>query len=187
MRVDIISLSFGFESDHRNVEIDKAISSAISDNIIIFAAAANDGGNKPRAYPARRAGVICIHASDGNGNDGGISPSPQARKSNFSTLGISIESKWKGKKVLQSGTSFATPVAAALAADLLEFARYKCSLNEYEYRRLHSYDGIEALLHLMVEERHRYDYITPGRVWTGSNSNSCEMDLAKKIERIARE
>jgi hypothetical protein len=102
MRVDIISMSLGLEPDNRNVDIDKAISSAFKSNITMFAAAANNGGNKPRAYPAnRRTGVICIHASDGHGNDGGISPSPESRKDNFSTLGISIESKWKRKKVLR--------------------------------------------------------------------------------------
>lgn len=124
---------FGLEPDNRNVDIDKAISYALKANTTIFAAATNNGGNKPRAYPAnKRNGVICIHASDGRGNDGGISPSPESRKDNFSTSGVSIESKWKGRKVLKSGTSFATPIAAALAADVLEFARYTCSLSEYE-------------------------------------------------------
>lgn len=183
MEVDIISLSFGLEPDNRNVEIDKAIFNAISDNTIIFAAAANNGGNKPRAYPAnRRTGVICIHASDGRGNDGGISPSPEARKSNFSTLGISIESRWKGKKVLKSGTSFATPIAAALAANMLEFARYKCSLDEYEQRRLHSYDSIEEILYMMAKERQGYHYIMPLHLW----SSKSETDIARKIIGIAR-
>ena len=71
MKVYIISMSFGVESDNRNVDIDKAISNAFTCNTTMFAAAANNGGNKPRAYPAnRRNGVICIHASDGRGNDG---------------------------------------------------------------------------------------------------------------------
>ncbi|ETR96737.1 subtilisin-like protein, partial [Trichoderma reesei RUT C-30] len=181
MKVDIISLSFGLDSNNRNVEIDKAIFNAISDDTIIFAASANNGGNRPRAYPAnRRTGVICIHASDGRGNDGGISPSPEPRKSNFSTLGISIESRWKGKKVLKSGTSFATPIAAAIAANMLEFARYKCSLDEYEHRRLHSYDSIEEVLHLMAEERQGYHYIMPLRMWDGAD----DTDVAGKLVEI---
>jgi hypothetical protein len=99
-------MSFGLDAETRDVSIDKAISSAIKSNTIIFAAAANSGGNKPRAYPARRAGVICIHASDGRRNDGGISPTPERKQSNFSTLGIVVESHWKGEKVWKSGTSF---------------------------------------------------------------------------------
>ncbi|KAK1243094.1 hypothetical protein MKX07_003722 [Trichoderma sp. CBMAI-0711] len=183
MKVDIISLSFGLDSNNRNVEIDKAIFNAISDDTITFAAAANNGGNRPRAYPAnRRTGVICIQASDGRGNDGGISPSPEPRKSNFSTLGISIESRWKGKKVLKSGTSFATPIAAAIAANMLGFARYKCSLDEYEHRRLHSYDSIEEVLHLMAEERQGYHYIMPLRMWDGAD----DADVAGKLVEIAR-
>ncbi|RFU77424.1 hypothetical protein TARUN_4841 [Trichoderma arundinaceum] len=183
IEVDIISLSFGLEPDNRNVDINKAIFNAVSNNTIVFAAAANNGGNKPRAYPAnRRTGVICIHASDGRGNDGGISPSPEPRKSNFSTLGISIESRWKGKKVLKSGTSFATPIAVALAANMLEFAMYKCSLDEYEQRRLHSYDSIEELLHLMSKERQGYDYIMPLHLWSGNT----EAAITRKLVDIAR-
>jgi hypothetical protein len=184
MKVHVISMSFGIESDYRNVDIDKAISNAFRRNTTMFAAAANNGGNKSRAYPAnRRNGVICIHASDGRGNDGGISPSPEKKKDNFSTLGVSIQSKWKGRKILKSGTSFATPIAVALAADVLEFARYKCLLSEYEQQCLYSFDGVCEILRLMSTPRQGYDYITPLRLWDGKNT---EADIVRKITEIAR-
>ncbi|KAI1330204.1 hypothetical protein F5Y16DRAFT_31262 [Xylariaceae sp. FL0255] len=165
MHVNIISMSFGLEI-YRDKDIDKAIQAAYNDNITMFAAAANSGGNKPRAYPSNRdTGVICVHASDGLGNDGGISPTPLENTDNFSTLGIAIASKWKGDDVLKSGTSFATPIAAALAADVLELARYKCDLDEDEQQYLYKFDGIRKILRLMAGKRHGYDYITPLNIW----------------------
>lgn len=48
----MISMSFGLED--KVYEIQEAIDAAAAKNIIIFAAARNDGGNKPVAFPAYR-------------------------------------------------------------------------------------------------------------------------------------
>ena len=167
-------MSFGL--DARDLEIDKAIHAAVKANISMFAAASNNGGNKPRTYPSNRMhGVLCIHASDGAGNDGGISPTPLRKRDNFSTLGISIPSKWKGIPTFISGTSFATPIAAALAADVLEFARHKCDLNEHQQELLHNFDGVRQILLGMIEQgaetRGGYDYIMPFHLWTKCRSD----------------
>jgi len=181
MHVNIISMSFGLEIA-RDKDIDKAIQAAYKDNITMFAAAANSGGNKPRAYPSNRGtGVICVHASDGLGNDGGISPTPLGNTDNFSTLGISIASKWKGDDVLKSGTSFATPIAAALAADILELARYKCDLDDDEQQCLYEFDGIRKILMLMANKRQGYDYIMPLHFWDGKKRNE---DIVREINKI---
>lgn len=177
-------MSFGL--DVRDMEIDKAIHTAVNANISIFAAAANNGGNKPRAYPSSRThGVICIHASDGIGNDGGISPTPLKKRDNFSTLGIAIPSKWKGKPVHISGTSFATPIAASLAADVLEFARHKCDLNRHQQDVLHHFDGVRQILELMVEQeaetRGGYDYVMPFHLWTAKRSDSKVAEMITDI------
>lgn len=186
-RVHIISMSLGLESSIRDIEMDAAIHAAVSLNISIFAAASNSGGNKPRAYPSIRRGVICIHASDGVGNDGLISPTPLKKRDNFSTLGICIPSKWQGVETHISGTSFATPIAAALIANVLEFARHKCELSEHEQTVLHHYDGVCQILRLMVEEnaeaRGGYDYIMPYHLWTAENS---EANIIEWIRQCAR-
>ncbi|RDW74910.1 hypothetical protein BP6252_06052 [Coleophoma cylindrospora] len=185
-KVHIISMSFGLEHNNRNAEIDVAISNALKSGTTIFAAAANSGGNEKRAYPAKRSGVICIHASDGLGNDGKISPSHLPKKDNFSTLGISIKSKWKGGDVLISGTSFATPVAVSMAADVLEFSRYRCRLSEHEQQYLYSYDGVCEILRLMSTERQQYDYIMPLHLWNSKSPNA-DSEIATKITEIARQ
>ncbi|OBT39280.1 hypothetical protein VE00_10597 [Pseudogymnoascus sp. WSF 3629] len=181
-KVHIISMSFGL--DNRDTDIDKAISIAYNSGITMFAAAANNGGNKPRAYPSNKHNtVICIHASDGGGNRAKINPSPVVKQHNFSTLGISIESRWERKKVQISGTSFATPIAVALAADVLEYARYKCLLSEYEQQCLYHFNGIVQILQLMSKERQGYDYIMPEHIFNAKNSDEC---IVKKIKDIAQ-
>ncbi|CAI7622907.1 unnamed protein product [Penicillium pancosmium] len=183
-KVNIISMSFGL--DNQDIDIDKAIHAAMRANISMFAAASNSGGNKPRAYPSRRInGVLCIHASDGAGNDGGISPTPLKKRDNFSTLGISISSKWKRKPIYVSGTSFATPIAAALVANVLEFARHKCDLNEHQQEVLYHIDGVRQILTLMVEQgtetRGGYDYIMPFHLWTKNRSDSKVAEIITDI------
>lgn len=183
----MVSMSFGLEK--RDRDIDKAISIAFKQGITMFAAAANDGGNRPRAYPSNKHGsVICVHASDGLGNVGKISPSPVKKEDNFSTLGISIQSKWKEAPVTMSGTSFATPIAVALAANVLEFARYKCLLDEYEQQCLYQFNGVRKILQLMSDERDGYDYITPLHLWKSKSCNNKSEDdkIAREITDIAR-
>ncbi|KAM0473028.1 hypothetical protein ACHAPX_008393 [Trichoderma viride] len=146
--------------------IDKAIETAMENKISIFAAAANGGGNELRPYPSKRAdGVLAIHASDGLGNDGGISPTPMKNRDNFSTLGIAIPSKWKKQAIDISGTSYATPIAASLAVNMLELARCKLDLSEHQQNMLRKYNGVRQILQLMVgkdiQPRGGYDYIVP--------------------------
>jgi hypothetical protein len=70
-------------------DIEKAIREATPR--IMFAAASNSGKNNPRTFPSTLRDVICIHASDGNGNDGGINPPSEDGDDNFMTLGIAVE------------------------------------------------------------------------------------------------
>lgn len=185
--VDIISMSFGLDS--QDTEIDDAIDAACAKNISIFAAASNSGGNRDRAYPANRIGVICIHASDGYGNDGGISPTPLEEGRNFSTLGIRIFSKWKKTKTCVSGTSYATPIAAAIFANILEFARHKCSLSERDQNKLRRSQEASQVLYRLgvgrdtkVKGRGGYDYIMPNLLRNGKS----EQSIIELIQKCAK-
>ena len=165
----IISMSFGFEN--QNNAINDAIERAFKADKLMFAAASNEGGNKGRSRPGRNPKVICIHACDGKGNKGDMSPSPVKSKVNFTTLGVAVQSRWKKQTVYKSGTSFATPVAAAIAADVLEFANFKCKLPEEEKELLYKCDGMVEVFRAMSTERDRYDYVQPGHLWDGKDDD----------------
>ncbi|KAJ4857128.1 subtilase family domain-containing protein [Trichoderma breve] len=168
--VDIISLSLGL--DLLDLELDAAINKAIAAGKIVLAAAGNDGNNKPRAHPGRNRNVLCIHASNGKGKDGGISPRALDNDDNFMTLGTAIPLNWKGKEVVKSGTSFATAVAAAIAANALAIISRDGLLNEDQVKRLYSCDGMRLIFALLSSQSDNgYKYVAPWNLWVGDRSS----------------
>lgn len=114
---DIISMSFGFDrllGDHRDV-IQESIKLAHSKDIIMFASGHNAGENKRMPYPANQEDkVIYIGATDSKGNPSTFSPKNGCH---FFTFGEDVTSSG----VTKSGASFATPIAAAIAALSLDY------------------------------------------------------------------
>ena len=105
-------------------EVEAVIEDLIFENKLIFVAASNTGGYGSRPWPASRLGVFAIHAANEFGKvDDNMNPQPVPGKDNFATFGCDVVSYWNGHHRSISGTSFATPVAAAIAANVLEFAR----------------------------------------------------------------
>lgn len=163
---DIISLSLGFKTVDKEIEeaLRKAINPAIrSDGArprLVFAAAGNWGYNRPPAFPALMKGVICVHATSGNGYNGPINPRGQSRL-NFpiGTLGLTVESLWQKKRVWLRGTSYSTPIAAAIAANLLDLARRRSGNSS----GLENYRGMKAVMSLMCTENNTssYQYMAP--------------------------
>ncbi|KAL7943958.1 peptidase S8/S53 domain-containing protein [Trichoderma barbatum] len=120
---DIINLSFSLGST-AEPGVERVIKNLISNNKLIFAAASNTGGYGSRLWPAKQPGVFAIHAANEFGTvDPDMNPQPLTNTDNFSTLGCKVNSYWGGHHRSISGTSFATPVAAATAANILEYAR----------------------------------------------------------------
>jgi len=122
-KVDIITMSLGFRSMHGNIK--EALNYANYKGVSVLAAASNEGGRYGIAWPARDPAVICIHAADGYGSRCSFTPSSEEGRE-FSVLGCAVKSYWplhlgKGEEVLRTGTSSATPIAAALAANFLEY------------------------------------------------------------------
>lgn len=159
-------MSFGFPRRVSSYDdLEQAIRDAEHANILIFAAASNAGGNRKRAYPARDDKVICVHSCDGRGNPSDFSPTSVQNQDNFSTLGEAVRSSWPARflkedtepMIYRSGTSFATPVAAATAAFLLLFARQ--NLHPDEAKRLKRTAGMKAVFNLISESRKEYSYI----------------------------
>jgi hypothetical protein len=170
--VDIITMSFGFE---RSVTIiDEAIKHADSKKIIMLAAASNKGGNGGITWPARLPQVICIYATDSLGNRCDFTPGPSDNANNFSILGHAVKSFWpphlnQGFEVPKSGTSTATPIAAGIAALVLQYMRAalakmaQISKNDAEiFCKLRTTAGMSTVFRQMVnEKRDGYDYVVP--------------------------
>jgi hypothetical protein len=179
-KVHIISMSFGL--DDQNDTIDNAIARASRAGILIFGAASNNESNIARSYPGRNNKVICIHACDGRGFTGIVNPSPRQNAHNFTTLGVGIRSKWKNQEVFKSGTSFATIVAAGIAASILEFANLKCKLSDKEMVILYGRSGMVAIFNAMSEERDGYDYVQPADLFWRREDN----EVAEMIQTIIK-
>jgi hypothetical protein len=97
----------------------------------------------------------------------------------FSTLGQDVESSWPcslgGPYQCKSGTSYATPIAAGLAAIVLDWARRKLPESESEnLKKLHSRKGINAVFELMAIERDKYEYLTLWELFDQTEGYICE-------------
>jgi len=112
--------------------IKNSIGNAISTGILIFASASNAGANYPITFPARLQGVFCIGSADGLGAQSTFNP-PFEGVEKYSVLGEAVSaacpeslSQQPGYNASEGtirtdGTSIASPIAAAIAALLLEY------------------------------------------------------------------
>jgi subtilisin family serine protease len=183
--VHIITMSFGLAE--KNDAIKDAIEKAEYNGVIMFAAASNYGGNTGRAFPARLEHVLCVHASDGNGTTSGMDPSPKMGRDNFSTLGVAIPSVTENGVYL-SGTSYSTPVAAGIAANILRFVQHLTDTGELaeEYRKeAFRRIGMKNILLAMSNSRDGYHYIAPW--WKMWDKTSTQQRVAWMIMEALKE
>jgi Subtilase family len=132
-KVDIMSMSWGIDDDS-SFEIIESIQNH-AHKVALFAAAANHGATQTTiAFPASLGSVICVKSANGMGSfSKDISPrNTEDAGENFTALGEMVLSLYppydlpNGITVFQkrcSGTSMATPNAAGIAANILEFTR----------------------------------------------------------------
>lgn len=147
--VDIITLSFSLQEDSFRVR--EGIVEAERNGKIIFAAASEYGPTQGPSFPASHPGVICIHATDADGNllQHNRIPFGSNSNSNFSILGQHIESCWPDAKRV-TGSSYAVPVAVALAAFMIGYVQQE-DLDLDTPVKLKSNQGIAALFRLLVK------------------------------------
>lgn len=160
---DLINLSFGLGPADSHV-IRPYIKRVVENNKLVFAAASNTGALGKRAFPASQEGVFAIHALRADGSSpGSINPPPESRKDNFATLGFGIPSWSKGSHILIKGTSHATPIAAAIAANILEFVQRADQGYQLDINHFRTYDGMRRLLSLLTVSSgsSSYTYIQP--------------------------
>lgn len=127
----MIVMSFGF--DRHVYSISQAMDAArqaTQDRILFFAATCNDGAHTPMAWPARDLDVFGVSSTDGDGQLSSFNPDENDAPAILYALGEGVEvtspsCKTSGtmKKMFVSGTSYAAPVAAGLAANVLVCVR----------------------------------------------------------------
>jgi len=147
---------------------------------IMFAAASNGGRNHPRTYPASDGKVICVHALSGNGDAGSVNPSTKNEHDRLGTLGMGLDLSWNGKQEFKDGTSYATPIAAGIAANWLEWLRAvaeaaSSSLTAAELAHWTCPDGIGRIFSKVMSEDALGDsdlrYVAPWHLWTENLSD----------------
>lgn len=191
--VNIITMSFGF-AQYDN-QIRDAIERAQNHGVIIFAAASNEGAIEGReaSFPARMVGkVIKISSADGGGAASRFNPPPSPSNDNFSVLGEAVKSAWpkalheSGEK-RGSGTSVATPIAAGIAALVLEFARQLSG--PYELAPIDNSDilwryyGMRAIFVLMSRSslKDGFNFILPWGLFSNGFTPECTKDISRRI------
>jgi len=133
-KVDVLNMSFGWM--HVDVgDMAELLSEAERKHILLFAATSNYGLRDPigMSYPAISDNVIGIDCANGAGVSSKDLNPPSNSTNNakwwrFSAPGERVESAYPTKKTESGlmrldGTSFASPIAAGVAAMVLEFAR----------------------------------------------------------------
>ena len=125
---NLINLSLG--GDTESSLIKNAVSYAVSKNVLVVAAAGNDGPDEASIdYPGANADVVAVGAFDVNfdvaeWSSRGINSTTalnviEEGDMEFAAPGVIVESTWKdGGYVILSGTSMATPHITGLAAKL---------------------------------------------------------------------
>lgn len=181
-KVHIISLSLGIHEMVPSLQAE--VDDATRSGILVFAAASNDGGNAARAYPARHDGVFCIHSATSEGNKASFNPTPARHEDNFSVVGDAIGSSWPGnaRKYL-SGTSFATPVAVAVAAFMFGYvSRAMPEHSTFPVPAL-SPRGMRRVFRLLKEPRDGYDWISPLRYFKEYGEDKIRADIKHVLTR----
>lgn len=178
-------MSFGFGD--MDDALDGAIQHAASSGVLMFAAASNDGKNRPDgvAWPASDPNVICVHSGDGNGNASTFTPEPQDSM-RIMVLGECIRSAWpeklqcpRGSK-LMSGTSCAAPIAAGIAALVLDYGRGFLSAKEWKrLRRVNSMRKVFDSMSKLTNQDYRWV-----AHWTWFEPKRSEEWIQGEIKRI---
>ncbi|KAK8004773.1 subtilisin-like protein [Apiospora arundinis] len=175
--VDIVSMSFGFESEIPEISI--AIREAElrkHDKLLFFAAASNSGGNRREMFPACHDAVISIRQTNAHGSFSDTNPPADPYgPAVFGTLGSNVPSAWLGNvdgEVAKSGSSVATAIAAGLAAMMLTCANIGLAQSQQrlppEVARLWTRRGMLAMFAKMsVDTGHaRCLFLTPLNFFT---------------------
>ncbi|KAL2678787.1 hypothetical protein Neosp_009538 [[Neocosmospora] mangrovei] len=163
-KVDMIVMCFGFDEPIHLIR--EAINNASRGEKppLFFAATGNDGAHKRMAWPARGKSVIGVSSTAGDGDVSPFNPPDNRAHSVLYAFGEDVPVKVSAPDnpddhvtKYVSGTSYATAVAAALAANLLGCIRMLAESCPQEDRTnyIHIPEQLQQMSHMLaVLRRH---------------------------------
>lgn len=117
LKVDIINMSLG--TPNSNWELERAITSAVQNDIIVVCAAGNSGKENSVMYPAKYNNVFAVGAINKSGNASAFTS--RGWEVDIAAPGEKILTTWKDNSYVKvSGTSFSAPVVSGVMALLLQ-------------------------------------------------------------------
>lgn len=151
-------MSFGFSEEI--LSIHKAIIDAERDKdrkILFFAAATNDGLNKPEMFPAFHESVISVRGTRYNGEFVlQYNPLQWKHKTGlkYGTLGQKVACGWYPGRLVKSGCSVATPIMVTFAATLIRLSQSpEHRLNTTIQENIRRRRGMLAVFDAMTEDQ----------------------------------
>jgi hypothetical protein len=189
-RVDIISISLGFPRS--TLEAERKFELAAANRVLIFASASNNTIHEVQSirFPANLRQVFCIFSADEHGSASSFNPRARYQCPNFMLPGENVLGAWPADKAKDtpdievsegktyrrlSGTSCATPIAAAIAAEILEFAWQPRDPSLRRGDLLKRFDGMEKVFIKMADRYQHgdggYHYVLPWKVLTREREN----------------
>lgn len=162
-------MPFAFRDVSEDVDI------AIDDysNKVLFFAAASNECDQSLGFPASHSKVFCIYSNKNHKDPSGFCKHGQENKFNFSTIGEKVNAAWPSglpdekRMERQTGTSCSTPIAAGVAALILEFATQPGNFSVRRAYKLKMKDVMEKVLFECMTERHTtgvYNLIKPWKL-----------------------
>ncbi|KAH6884849.1 peptidase S8/S53 domain-containing protein [Thelonectria olida] len=188
--VDVISMSFSLNGSPQSVE--DAIEHAVNRRVLMFAAASNrkHANESPIGFPACLGKhVICVNAYGNDQKRCGFSPLERAGRVNFALPGEAIPAMGRGGvEVTKQGTSCATPIAAGIAAMVLDYSvRFRdTATKDCWVRKRNRLKDITVMKRVMYEHMTddktigKYNRIEPWRLFGGGDD-----DRLNDVDRAA--
>ena len=125
-----------------------------------------------------------MHSLDKFGKPSSFTPTPLNFLPNFAVPGEDIKAAWPGVEdgKVESGTSTATPILAAVMALVLEFIDQKPSKTVND-RRLRTPMGMTTLLLAMSDKVQKYHVVKPWSVMSDSDRARVEGRIRDVLEK----
>ncbi|KAL7964446.1 hypothetical protein HDV63DRAFT_271226 [Trichoderma sp. SZMC 28014] len=171
-KVDIIVMPFAFP--YRNDAIEEAIDD-YHNKALLFAAASNKT-DENLGFPACLPEVFCIYSNKTRTTQSKFCKLGKEGMCNFSTIGEDVQGAWpialtNGEAELrQTGTSCSTPIAAGVAALVLQFARQSGRGSVARALKLKKKSVMERVLFECMTEKQKsgvYNLIEPWKLLSG--------------------